>query len=222
MRLIAALIAMLFASSAYAADVGSPTLPFNKTLAAADCTISSCSGPYIGADLIGNGTNADIVGNGINQSVFSAGGIIAMHAGWQLWNGNYFAAVEGGIGYSFPPATAGGTVVNNNFKDHIYGEELVKLGMGLNVFNQTSTTAPGQTAGPINVPASLSSKLISPYLVFGGIQHNGVTKWVNGAGAEFALASGYTMDISYMYAPPQGGQAADNLVKLGLHYFFKP
>lgn len=206
--------AILSITTAHAADlaVKAPSGLFAST----PCTPTSCSGWYVGFGLTGNGTNADIVGSGINGSIFAAGGALDLHGGYQFWNGQYFAALEGGIGYQF---TNGGAPLSGS---NVTGYEIVKLGIGLqSLFNTTTaTTVPGQTDAPISIPAALSNALISPYIALGGIQTRGVSVWANGAGAEFVLASHYNLDLRYMYAAPQQNLGAVQQVTLGLNYHF--
>lgn len=213
LSLTIASLAMLFSPTARAADlaVKAPQGFFAST----PCTIQACSGWYAGFGLTGNGTNADIVGNGINGSVFAEGGQIDLHGGYQMWNGQWFGAVEAGAGYRY---TNGG-VPDAGTK--FVGYEIVKLGYGLQglINPSTASTTPGQ-APPINVPAAIANALISPYLAFGGIQTRGVSVWANGAGAEFILASHYNLDLRYMYAPSQEGLPPVQQVTLGVNYHF--
>jgi hypothetical protein len=209
-------LALLWCSPTRAADlapvpVKAQPIPY---ISQSPCTISSCSGFYVGAGLTGNGTNADIVGNGINGSVFAEGGAIDVHAGYQLWNGQFFAALEGGVGYQY---TNGGVAVSGS---NVTGYEIVKLGYGLQGLINQSTTVPGQAASPITVPAALAGALMSPYIAMGGIQTRGTSVWASGAGAEFLLASHYNLDIRYMYAASQQGLPPVQQVTLGVNYHF--
>jgi len=52
--------------------------------------------------------------------------------------------------------------------------------------------------------------------VFGGMQRRGISEWINGAGAEFIIASGWNLDLKYLYAPSQQGVPTTNLVQLGI------
>lgn len=182
------------------------------------CTITSCSGWYAGVGLTGIGTNANIIGNGIGGSVFAAGGEIDVHGGYQLWNGTYFAAVEAGIGNVFQPSQPVSTLGKS-----ITGYEIVKLGYGLQgLFNVTTAPAVGsQAPSGINIPASIAGSLMSPYILMGAQQRAGISQWVNGAGAEFLLASQWNLDLRYTYASPSGALPADNKVTIGLNYHFK-
>jgi hypothetical protein len=204
----------LFSTMANAADISVPVkaVPYVSQ----PCTIQSCSGFYVGAGLSGNGTNADIVGNGINGSVFAEGGMIDLHAGYQLWNGQFFAALEAGVGYQY---TNGGVNVPGT---NVTGYEIVKLGYGLQglINNNNSSTVPGQAPAAISVPASIANALMSPYVAMGGIQTRGTSVWANGAGAEFWLASHYNLDLRYMYAASQQGLPPVQQVTLSVNYHF--
>lgn len=217
MMLGLAAAAGMFSTMALAADVSAPApAPAVRFLQQQACTIQNCSGFYVGAGLTGNGTNADIVGNGINGSVFAEGGMIDLHTGYQLWNGQFFAALEAGVGYQY---TNGGVALAGT---NVTGYEIVKLGYGLQglINNSTSTTVPGQAPTAITVPASIENALMSPYIAMGGIQTRGVSVWANGAGAEFWLASHYNLDLRYMYAASQQGLAPVQQVTLGVNYHF--
>jgi hypothetical protein len=217
--LLAAFVLSLFLpATTRAADVLSPV----KTPAPVTslCTLSSCSGWYVGAGLTGDGSNADIIGNGINQSVFSSGGILDVHGGYQLWNGTYFAAAEGSLGNEFTRNQR----LSSIGAQTLVGYEIVKLGVGLagllNPSSATAPTTPGQSPVAINVPASIANMLMSPYVTFGAMQRRGISQWVSGAGAEFVVASGWSLDIRYLYAPSQDALPSTNLVTLGLNRHF--
>src|SRR5579862_9291627 len=99
-RFLAALIAAsgLAGASAPALSTDMPA----KAQAAAPiptCTITQCSGWYLGGHVEGLGSNADILGSGIQSSIFAGGAGLGGHAGYQLWNGNFFAAAEIGGTY---------------------------------------------------------------------------------------------------------------------------
>ena len=213
---IFAILAMMFGTSVYAADNLAVKAP---AVAAPVCTLQGCSGWYAGMGLTGIGTNANIIGNGIGGSIFAAGGEIDVHGGYQFWNGTYFAAAEVGIGNVFQPNQSLSTLG----KTSITGYEIVKLGYGLQgLFNVSTAPAAGsQAPTAINIPASLAQSLISPYILMGAQQRAGISQWINGAGAEFLLASQWNADLRYTYASPTGGLPSDNKVTLGLNYHFK-
>lgn len=183
------------------------------------CTLMSCSGWYAGVGLTGIGTNANIIGNGLSGSVFAAGGEIDIHGGYQLWNGTYFAAAEAGIGNVFQPNQS----ISTLGKGSITGYEIVKLGYGLQgLFNvNTAPAAASQAPSGINIPSSIAGSLMSPYILMGAQQRAGISQWINGAGAEFLLASQWNMDLRYTYASPSGALPSDNKVTIGLNYHFK-
>jgi hypothetical protein len=63
------------------------------------CTLTACSGFYVGGGLIGVGSNMDVLGGGIANSVFAGGGATALDAGYRFWNGAYVFVIEGVGGY---------------------------------------------------------------------------------------------------------------------------
>ncbi len=213
-KLIVAL--SLIASPAFAADLSLKAVPLPT---AAPCSAGSCSGWYAGFGVLGDGTNVDIVGNGINGSVFSAGGAIQLHGGYQLWNGSWFAAIEGGAGYEFTRASANGLNIVNNGGSKFIGTELVKLGYNFFPSTQAAVVVPSQSPIPLISPANFFAAT-TPYMVFGGMQRRGKSLWVNGAGAETVIAAGWTSSVQYLYAPSQNGDPATNIVMLGLNKHF--
>lgn len=108
------------------------------------CAPQSCSGWYAGFGILGDGNNADVVGNGVNGSVFSTGGALKVQGGYQLWNGNWFAAIEGSVGYEFTTnATAG--IITKDGGSRFIGTELVKLGYNFFPSPQSASPAPGRS-----------------------------------------------------------------------------
>jgi hypothetical protein len=210
--------ALLVAPAAYAAD-----LPVMKAPAAAPvtCAPGSCSGWYSGFGFMGEGTNVDIVGVGLNNSLFSAGGAIKVQGGYQLWSGPLLAAIEGGLGYEFTTANSANLVVAPKFGSKFIGTELIKLGYNFFPSSQSATTAPSQSPLPLLVPANLLAAS-TPYFTFGGMQRNGKSLWVNGAGIDTVIAAGWSTSVKYLYAPAQQGQNATNVVMFEVNKHFAP
>lgn len=182
------------------------------------CAPQSCSGWYAGFGILGDGNNADVVGNGVNGSVFSTGGALKVQGGYQLWNGNWFAAIEGSVGYEFTTnATAG--IITKDGGSRFIGTELVKLGYNFFPSPQSASPAPGQSPVPLSVPANLLASS-TPYLTFGGMQRKGNNQWVNGAGIQTIIAAGWSTDVKYLYAPAQNGETATNIVMFELNKHF--
>jgi opacity protein-like surface antigen len=218
---LAAAAAMLTAAPALAqtATPAPAPPPVIAAPAAAPCSISNCSGLYVRAGITGLGTNVDVIGNGLSGSLFAGGSIFDVGVGYQLWNGTYFAAVEGSIGYqaSNGPSVAGLSAGN------IVGLEQVKFGgalSGLLGQGQVGTTTGGQAPAQIPVPAGLSSALIAPYYGIGMMQRGGSNVMVTGPGAEFALASSVSLDVQYLYQPAMDTLPAAQMVRLGLQWHF--
>lgn len=215
-RLIGILFAGLLAAPALAADLPTKAVPY--ATAAYACVPQNCSGWYAGFGILGDGSNADVIGNGINGSVFSTGGAIKIQGGYQIWNGQWFAAIEGSVGYEFTTNASAGAVFNSR-GDRFIGTELVKL--GYNFFPSTAAATPvaGQSPVPLTVPANLLASS-TPYLTFGGMQRRGLNQWVNGAGVQTVIAAGWSTDVKYLYAPSQNGEAAASIVMFELNKHF--
>ena len=222
-KLLLALLLLLPTAAAFGGDINGPTLKA-PAYTSTPCTLTSCSGFYAGMGLAGSGTNANIVGNGIQGSVFAAGGDIDVHAGYQLWNGTFFAAGEVGIGNAFQPSQP----ISALGAKTLTGYEIIKLGGALGgLFSQpTGTPAAGQAPAAINIPSAIASVLMSPYFTTGAMQRSGTSQWITGAGAEFLLASHWNLDLRYVYGSPVvntnpvNSLPPLNLVTLGLNYHF--
>lgn len=211
---LAAAAAML--SPAFAADLG-PVFKASS-LVRAPCAAGSCSGWYAGFGILGDGSNADVIGNGINGSVFSTGGALKVQGGYQLWNGSWFAAIEGSAGYEFTTNSSAGTVANAGGSRFI-GTELVKLGYNFFPSTQSAVVSPSQSPIPLSVPANLLASS-TPYMVFGGMQRRGISEWVSGAGVQTIIAAGWSSDVKYLYAPAQQNVPATSVVMLELNKHF--
>lgn len=217
-----ALVAGAIAAASFIPARAADLLPVKgiQALPTINCTQQNCSGWYFGANLMGNGTNADIIGNGINGSIFAAGGMVGVDAGYQLWNGTFFAAAEVIADYD---ATGG---ISSGGKPRYFFAQLVKAGMGLqNLFSAQPT--PSQGPVPITVPTSLQASLISPYIQVGAVERPWGTGWATGAGATFVVGGGYNLDLSYLYTKYGNGTVSptqdiknESLIKLSLNRMF--
>ena len=203
-------------SAALAADL--PPVFKAAPLVRAPCAAGSCSGWYAGFGILGDGSNADVIGNGINGSVFSTGGALKLQGGYQLWNGSWFAAIEGSAGYEFTTNSSAGAVANANGSRFI-GTELVKLGYNFFPSSLNAPVTPSQSPIPLSVPANLLASS-TPYMVFGGMQRRGISEWVNGVGVQTIIAAGWSSDVKYLYAPAQQDVPATSIVMLELNKHF--
>jgi hypothetical protein len=140
-----------------------------------------------------------------------------VHAGYQLWNGTYFAAAEAGIGNQFQP-----TQSLSSLGSSLEGYEKVKLGIGLSglLGGALAPATPSQAPTGINIPATIANTLMSPYVQIGAQQRKGISQMISGAGAEFLLASHWNLDIGYTYAPAVGSLSSENKVKMSVDYHF--
>lgn len=155
---------------------------------AADCTQLDCTGWIVGANIIGTGSNLDIVGSGVNGSIFAGGGLIGVDAGYQLWNGKFFAGAAVSFDYD---ANLSGNVNQGRY----LAMGLFQAGLGLSgIFSP----APANS-GPIGIPSQIASALLSPYLQFGVAQRARGTAWVSGAGAEFGLSQTWVLRLDYLH-----------------------
>lgn len=220
-------LALLVPLGAQAADL--PVLPPLKAplLPSTLCTTTSCSGFYVGVDLTGMGSNLDILGSGLNGSVFAGGMMIGGHAGYQLWNGAYFAAVEAGCAYDMMQnLNAIGGTPNNRF----LCMEKVKAGAqlaGLFGVGTGAQAVPSQGPIPINIPALLQNSLMSPFVVLGAAERYSRTGMVTGAGASFVLSSNISTTFEYNHINYNKGNVTpvatlntEDLVRASIDYHF--
>lgn len=186
------------------------------------CTTGVCTGFYFGGHVEGSGDNADILGSGINGSIFANGAGLGAHAGYQLWNGNFFGAFEvGGTYYT-------GVVPNLDptFHDDRWAVDyLFKGGLGLqNFFN---SGPPAGSQGPANIISNLQASLISPYFIVGGRTRSFGTGMVAGAGAQYTLGGGWNAFAEYEHVNYKTGVGVlqttietENVVRAGINRMF--
>src|SRR5882672_1096874 len=222
LRLLAVLAALAGATAnwgpALAADMPVKAIPAPYVSV---CTVTNCTGWYIGGHVEGEGSNADIIGSGINGSIFAGGAGLGAHAGYQLWNGNFFAAGEIGGTYDVGGSSFVGSV--GNIKPWSV-EYLAKFGVGLNGLFNSGAATPSQ--GPVAIFQNLSASMISPYGLVGGRTRNFGTGLVSGAGVEYTLGGGWNAYAEYLHvnynetstaglAPVSIG--TENVVRAGLN-----
>lgn len=218
---IAAAIAVAGVCSAGAADLLPVKAPAISAFAPAPapCTVTNCSGWYVGGNLSGVMTNANILGNGINGSLAAGGQSIGVQAGYQFASNGWF----------FGPEVSADYIVNGN--PNLTGGapskyrvgEYVKVGTALSNLLNIATPSTG-TPG---IPAALASSVISPYLLFGAVQSGIGQGWATGAGVEFVLTQNWFLDTRYTYinygsasVSPTEIAKSENLVTVGINYKF--
>lgn len=194
-------------------------VPINKAapFATGVCTVTSCSGFYLGGNIMGAATGVQPA-SGIDGNAFANGASFGAQAGYQLWNGQYFAAAEIWGDYSAPSGA-----VNSGSSKFLTGE-FVKLGIGLNN-SLFATNAPSASQGP--TLSNFQANLISPYAIIGAVNRKGGTGTAAGGGSEFTLGNGYNLFAEYIHVTYNGvsvapGEAVktDNLVRLGVNRKF--
>lgn len=204
-----------------AADL--PAVPVKAPVYVPTCTVAMCTGWYVGGHVEGVGSNADIIGSGINGSIFAGGAGLGAHAGYQLWNGNFFAAGEIGGTYD----TGGKTIIGNLANvDPWSVDYLAKFGYGLQGLFNNGAATPSQ--GPVAIFQNLNAALISPYGIIGGRTRNFGTGLVSGAGAEYTLGGGWNAYAEYLhvnYNQTVNGLAhvsigTENVVRAGINRKF--
>ncbi len=222
---IALIAGLAISATARAGDISSPVakaIPFLQ--AASPCTVASattplsCTGPYIGGGIAGQGSNANIIGSGVQGSLFAGGMTPTFDVGYQYAKGNWFFAPEFDGGYA---VGTNGTAAPVN---GIHLTEIFKLGGNLSALL-------GNQQAPITIPAQLANAIISPYVAIGQAQWQLTHAWANGtvgaAGVVFDIGPQWFGDLRYSYTDFSAAKSKgivlnnDNSIMLTANYKFK-
>lgn len=159
------------------------------------CVTTGCTGWYAGGHVEAAGSNADIVGSGLNGSIFDNGVGLGGQFGYQLWNGNFFAAAEVGGTYYTGNTSLVTTLTNVNPMFSV--DYIARFGYGL---NGLFATAPTQASAPPSVIQTLSNMLTSPFFLVGGRYRPTVGNGLEvGAGLQYALGGGFMTNVEYFH-----------------------
>jgi len=223
MRLAAIAFAMILGlGRAFGADVATPVKPLPRAIAY-PCTVTSCSGFYVGANLTGVGADVTDFNTGVPANAFTSGGGLGGQLGYQFWNGQFFFAGE-----VFGDYTALNLGTGNGFRNTWVFGEVGKFGMGLSGLlgqAQTAPTAPSQAPVALNVPATLSQGLLSPYVAVGAVERPWGTGWAVGGGISYIISQNWNLDVMYLNINYNNAnvnsvvtEQRENMIKLGLNY----
>ena len=216
--ILGAALAVLAPLAVHAADFPVKSGIMSVSPPSVGCVPQSCSGWYAGFGILGDGSNQEVEAGGIDGRVFSTGGALKLQGGYQLWNGQWFAAIEAGVGYEFTTNASGAAIVPRS-NSRFIGTELVKLGYNFFPSTAASTPVAGQSPVALTVPANLLASS-TPYLTMGGMQRRGISEWVTGVGVQTIIASGWATDVKYLHAPAQQGEPATSVVMFELNKHF--
>ena len=163
-------------------------------LSAPICTISQCSGWYLGGNVVNTGGNFDVVGSGLT-GLASNGLMFGGQAGYEFWNGSWFAAAELDAEYDITSnMPAGGGLGFGNSGQYALGGQ-VKLGYALaNLFGAGATGSAAPT-----LPQQLANALISPYIAVGAWDRPWGVGLATGAGVQALIATNWTLDAEYLH-----------------------
>jgi opacity protein-like surface antigen len=216
-RFILAVAAALIATQALAVDLAKA--PQLSLLTSTPCTLTNCTGPYMGFNIAGIATSANVIGNGINGSLAAGGQNIGFQVGYQYWNGTFFMGPE-----IFGDYTYGGSAVVAGYSapKYLFGE-IIKLGGPLSSF--FGGIAPASTTGLSSV---LTSQTIAPYIFMGAAQRPWGTGMASGGGVTFLIDQHWFADVRYMNIQYTGSNNAspiqtvpqENIVMAGFNYKF--
>lgn len=221
-RFLLATAAFLLATATNAQTVPLPVkAPVLISPPVAYCTQTSCSGPYVGGELLESGGNFNIAATGLEglaQNNFAMGG----HVGWQYWNGNVFAAIEGGGDYGL---IRKGEIPGGGNQGLWDGYVLAKIGYSLaDIFG---ASVAGQ-ATP-SLPSALANALMAPYVAVGMYCRPWGCGTAVGPGVEGLVAKNWTLSVDWLYVSynnanvnPIASQQSESIIRAALDYHFKP
>lgn len=195
MRKIILASAMLLASTALtcAADQAPKAPPvFLKAPPAPSCTVTSCTGWYIGAD-IGNSTGTSNLVTAPLTGIATNGMIFGAHGGFEFYTGNFVASLEGFGTLDFDQ-NFGIPGVGGLKQEATYG---FLGGVGVNL---ASTFGLGVTGNSptIPVPQQFLSSLMSPQVKVGWVNRHGQGALASGLQAQALIATNWTFDAKWL------------------------
>lgn len=185
MKKLLLLTALLVPGLAQAADLRLKA----PALAVPSCTLTSCSGFYVGGNIVDAGGNFNVVSTGLS-GLSSNGMMFGAQAGYQYWNGAWFGAIEADVDYGI---TNNVTLPGGGNSSQYALGGLVKLGYGISGLL-------GATPGtPPTLPVSLTADLISPYVALGVWDRKWGAGFVTGAGVQALIANNVTLSAEYLH-----------------------
>lgn len=187
---------MLVSSSGQAANLAPPAL---KAPVAVPCTVTSCTGLFVGGFIANAGGNLDVIGTGLTglaQNGIGFGG----QAGYEYFANNVYAALyvdlQDDMNLSAPPGTSLASKLT-------YGVT-ARLGYSLASAFGAATTS---TATP-TLPQQFMASLMTPYVNAGEVKRHGQDALRSGVGVEALLSTNVTLNADYFhYTFNQGGSA---------------
>lgn len=205
-RLLAILAALALAGPAYAADLG--VAPIFKAQPTA-CIQTNCTGFYAGVNGTFEVSSLNVLGAGLSNAATLAD--FGVHAGYEVWNGKWFAAAEVRV--------MGDVTGNGGSSNRLTTMELVKAGYSLSGLFSLGA-ASGAAPASITLPPDLASSLITPYLIFGQEQVGKIGHAVGGFGAQLLVSKNNTVSIDYLNAPAVNNMPVVNSVMLSIDHHF--
>jgi hypothetical protein len=205
------LAGLLLAGNARAADLK----PVLKAPAVVGCTVTSCTGFFVGGTIANAGGNIDIIGSGVS-GLASNGLNLGAQAGYEYFNNNFYFAPFVKASYDISLTAPGSGIT-----DKIAWGGGVRLGYSLaNIFGAVTTTGATPT-----LSADLLKALMTPYVTVSQEKRHGQPTLGTGAGVEALLAadpnghSSWTVNADYMhYAYRQGGDVSPVAVQKDENY----
>jgi opacity protein-like surface antigen len=204
--LITAALLASSAIAAQAADLPTKAPTISSYFNANACqSAGNCSGFYGTFGLGMDAALGSVLTGGVNN-----GNSLNVGAGYQLWQGQVIAGLEGTVGYQFGTAGDTGTLVSTQF---------VKL--GYNFFPSTATATPAGSQNPfLNlVPANLLANS-TPSIIAGGCYGHGVEKGCVGIEVDTVIAATWSAAFQLYNAPSVKGQSDENVFRIMVQKHF--
>lgn len=204
----------LSVSAAQAADLALKAAPL---AAVPYCTLQSCTGFYGGFTTAESGGSFNVISSGLGgiaSNNLNMGGDI----GYEIWNGTYFLAAELDAVYG---VVANGNLPGGGNTNQWGFGALGKVGYNLSSLFGTSS------ASPPSLPASLTSAVISPYIILGVWDRPWGAGFASGAGVQALLAANWTLSADYIHVNynnaninPNLSQQTEDMVKVSIDRHF--
>lgn len=223
---LALALAAASAGDAQAADLSRKPVvnPYVKALPALDCTVTACTGFFIGGNLANVGTSLDVIGQGI-QGIAQNGLGIGGQFGYEYFANNIYAAAFCTADYDASLSTMA------SVNDRSTWGCGVRAGYSLaNAFSTVTNGGPNPT-----LPQQFLQSLMTPYFDIEEVKRHGQPAFVSGAGVEALVAadpaghSSWTLNADILrYTYNQGGtsgtfagtpiqQSGETVVRVGLN-----
>jgi hypothetical protein len=167
--------------------VKAPVMP------AYSCTVQSCTGWFVGAD-VGNSTGtANIISAPLTTGIAANGMMAGVHGGFELYTGNFAASAQVFGTFDFDQNAAIGGLIGLK-QEATYGG-LVGVGYNLATAFGLGVT---NSAPTIPVPQSLLQSLMAPQVLVGYVNRHDQGALASGLQVQALIANNWTFDGKWL------------------------